>query len=128
MKKKFLCFCEGCVRCSIVSEKTFMENASLARYLNNHHLGPFTNTCKGAGCKKTKNKQTNKQKNKNKNDISQKTSGPLLQTSKMSGSLPPFFFAMKITGQSHRKACKLNFTGNFVVILFHGPLYKGQNF
>ena len=41
---------------------------------------------------------------------------------------PPPFFAMKITGQPHRKACKLNFQwkncGNF----FQAPPYKGQKF
>ena len=31
-------------------------------------------------------------------------------------------FAMKITGQPHRKASKLTFTGKFVVIFFRPPL------
>ena len=37
------------------------------------------------------------------------------------------FFAMKITGQPHRKACKRNFNGKSVVF-FSGPPHKGQKF
>ena len=57
--------------------------------------GPFTNTCKGGGG--LMQKKINYREN---------FSGPPLQTAKnFQGPL----FAMKITGQPHRKACNLNF-------------------
>ena len=37
-------------------------------------------------------------------------------------------FAMKITGQLHRKACKLNFYWKICAIFFQGPLLLGQQF
>ena len=37
-------------------------------------------------------------------------------------------FAMKITGQPHRKACKLNFYWKICGNFFQGPPYKGQKF
>ena len=33
---------------------------------------------------------------------------------------------MKITGQPHREACKLNFNGKSVVIFFSGPPLRGS--
>ena len=38
---------------------------------------------------------------------------------------PPFFFAMKITGQPHRNASKLNFHWKICGIFFQGTPYKG---
>ena len=40
---------------------------------------------------------------------------------------PAPFFAMKITGQPHSKACKLNFYSK-ICNFFQGPPYKGQKF
>ena len=54
--------------------------------------GPFTNTCKGGLMQK-------------KLIITKIFPGPPSDRKKFQGSL----FAMKITGQPHRKACKLNF-------------------
>ena len=41
---------------------------------------------------------------------------------------PPSLFAMKVTGQSHRKACKLNFYWKIFGDFFQGPSYKSQEF
>ena len=37
-------------------------------------------------------------------------------------------FAMKIMGQPHRKACKLNFQWKICGNFFQGPPYKDQQF
>ena len=74
------------------------------------YKGPFTSTCKGGLMQKK---------------IIKIFQPP--QTSKNFHSPP--LFAMKIMGQPHRKACKLNFywkiCGNF---FFKASLYKGQKF
>ena len=71
--------------------------------------GPFTNTCKGGRDAK--------------NIYRKHFSGPPLQTAK---KFQAPLFVMKITGQPHRKACKLNFNGKSVVIFFSGPPLQGS--
>ena len=69
--------------------------------------GPFTNICKGeAWCKKF---------------LSQKFLPPPLQTSK---NFRASLFAMKITGQPCRKACKLNFHWKICGNFFKAPLIR----
>ena len=66
--------------------------------------GLFTNTCKGGpDAKKI---------------VIAKFFGTPFQTSK---NFRASFFAMKITGQPHRKACKLNFYSKICGIFFQGP-------
>ena len=78
-----------------------------------HRLRDRSLTCKGACCK---------------NYLSRKIFGaPFRPQKKKKKKIGAPLFAMKITGQPHRKACKLNH-GKFVVIFFQGPPYKGQKF
>ena len=67
---------------------------------------PFKNTCKGTWCKKKK--------------YPKKFSEHPFRPQKISGP----FFAMKIMGQPHKKACKLNFNWDF----FSRLLTRSTNF
>ena len=69
--------------------------------------GLFTNTCKGSGLMQ-------------KIFITKIFRGPI-QTAK---NFRAPLFAMKITGQPHRKACNSIFNGKSVIIFFRGPLTR----
>ena len=60
-----------------------------------------------------------------KKNYREKFSGPPFQTSK---KFRAPLFAMKITGQPHRKACKLNFPWKICGNFFQAPPLQGSKF
>ena len=79
--------------------------------------GPFTNTCRGPD-----------QKKKYRENFFGAPFHAFRPQKKKKKNQPPYF-AMKITGQPHRKHINSIFTGKFVVIFFRAPpLTRIKNF